>query len=1082
MKNISKCKTTQRFVQTCTAKLTFFKSIIQKTIISINRYKTLDIFGASELNIGIKSLEDIYKNILNINKLFVSIKDINKEDIASKLQIINNDIFTVFKTYGTMDVVDVLTICFGSEYIRNIDHDVNIDKSTYDIITKYVRPINFKIIPWKNTNRILTKKHITKNRIVEDFTIVETSRTLDCFDLARTSKNFQTKVYGIKISFHNPEEKKTMILCGIVEDVLLECFEHDFVTIQQNNLINNKPSSINEETEEFEEFVNALTLKELLIYNSDELVNRYVGYQNQAKLIKHKPVSQVVKEFIGSELYGQRKTLILLLLKKGQPEYQYLAYLLYDLLSNDNNGNIDSFEQTLLFDSLPWSSKKLFRSAMKNTIMYTKNLSNYSNNNIPLEQQICLLKADNVVKEKAMVKLKEVKAKSEDSGSKARQYLEGLLKIPFGIYKNEPILSIMKECTQHFSDLIKKISNIYTFTDIPIQPTYTSLEMSMYLKQIQDKVIVKFNKQTMSELIKILTTGKRPQLIENICKINNAIKSSKLKIHKLIYSGKKNSFMRKEIIQFINENKDNDVLLVNIRKQFGNTINDTSFIENDIKQIVTKWNNVTTSMSNTHETLNKAVYGHDKAKRNVERIIGQWMNGELNGYCFGFEGPPGVGKTSLAKLGLTKCLLDGENVPRPFGFIPIGGSSNGSILDGHNYTYVGSTWGRLVDVLMDSKCMNPIIFIDELDKVSRTEHGKEIIGILTHLVDQTQNSDFQDKYFNGISLDLSKALIIFSYNDPALIDRILLDRIHRIKFESLTLDEKITITYNYILPELLKKVALENVIEFPREIVIYIIEQYTYESGVRKLKEILFEIISEINLEILKCELPILTVPLIVTKEDLKQKYLSDHHEITITKIHNESRIGIMNGLWANSLGKGGIIPIQTELFPTTNFLELKLTGMQGDVMKESMNVAKTLAYKLTPIAQQKKLFKTFKTTNMQGLHIHCPEGAVPKDGPSAGAAITTTIYSLLNNLPIKNTIAMTGEINLQHKITAIGGLKIKILGGIRAGVTEFIYPTENQKDFDKFAKECKHQELIKDITFHAVDNIQQVFSIVFGI
>jgi len=1080
-----KSKLLSGFIPTCFNKLTFFKNIIQKTVISINRYKSLDIIGASEMNIGIENLENIYKQINKICNFLETNTNIDEEDIASKLQTINNDLFIILKTYGTRDIVDLLKVCFGSDYIHTIEQDTDIDASLYDIIVKYVRPINFKIIPWKNTNRNSVKQHIKKNRVVEDFTIVETSSNLDCFDLARTCKNFQTKVYGIKIAFHNSEEKKTMILSGIVEDILLECFEHDFVTNKRNNLIKHKPSSTNtenEEFEDFEDFVNSLTLKELLIYNHDELINRYVGYQNQAKLMKYKPISQIVKEFVGSELYGQRKTLIVLLLKKEQPEYQYLAYLLYDLLSNDNNGSIDTVEQTLLFDSLPWSSKKLFRSAMKNTIMYTKNLANYSNKNIPLEQQICLLKADDNVKEKAMIKLKEVKAKSEDSGSKARQYLEGLLKIPFGIYKNEPILNIMKECTAHFYELMNKINKIYTFTDIPIKQSYTSLEMFMYLKQLQDDVINKFNQQSNTELIKILTTGKRSQLIENICKINNAIKSSKLKMHKLIYSGKKNGYMKKEILNFINSNINNNVLLNNIKKQFGNTINDTSFIENDIKHILTKWENVTKSMNNTHKILNNAVYGHNKAKRNVERIIGQWMNGELNGYCFGFEGPPGVGKTSLAKLGLTKCLLDEDNNPRPFGFIPIGGSSNGSILDGHNYTYVGSTWGRLVDVLMDSKCMNPIIFIDELDKVSRTEHGKEIIGILTHLVDQTQNTDFQDKYFNGISLDLSKALIIFSYNDPSLIDRILLDRIHRIKFDSLTLDEKVIITYNYILPELLKKVALENVIEFPQEVVTYIIEQYTYESGVRKLKELLFEIISEINLEILKGELPILKVPLIINKDDVKHKYLSEHNEITITKIHDEPKIGIMNGLWANSLGKGGIIPIQTELFPTTTFLDLKLTGMQGDVMKESMNVAKTLAYKLTPIKQQKILLKQFKSTNMQGLHIHCPEGAVPKDGPSAGAAITTTIYSLLNNLPIKHNIAMTGEINLQHKITAIGGLKEKILGGIRAGVIEFIYPTTNQKDFDKFMKDSKHQELVKDITFHAVDNIKQVFSIVFGI
>ena len=160
-------------------------------------------------------------------------------------------------------------------------------------------------------------------------------------------------------------------------------------------------------------------------------------------LIKQKSISLVVKEFMGCELYGQRNTLIQLLLKSDDHEYQYLAYLLYDLLSSDSNGIIDTSEQTLLFDSLPWKVKTFFKDAMKETINYTNTLSNFDSSKIPLEQQICLMKADDTVKEKAMNKLKEIKSKTDDTGSKARTYLDGLLKIPFGIYKKEPVLSIM---------------------------------------------------------------------------------------------------------------------------------------------------------------------------------------------------------------------------------------------------------------------------------------------------------------------------------------------------------------------------------------------------------------------------------------------------------------------------------------------------------------------------------------------------------------------------------------------------------------------------------------------------------------
>ena len=1058
-------------------KILFYENMIQKTVTSINKYKSVNIYGASEISLCIKQLEDVYETIQQL-KVSIEFDSIKNDEILSALQSISNSFFNIFKTYGTRDIEDLLYVSFGNDYISSLEELV--DPNIYDIIKNHVRPIGFTVLPWKEKRN--EKKKLARNRIVEDFSIVETAKTLDCFDLARTSRNFLTKVYGIKIAFQNPLEKKTLIIKGLVDNLLLECFTHPFVELRLKNLDDNAPSDPDFQTNDFKCFKHSLSLKELLVYNNDELYNRFVGYMNQVSLIKQKPISQVVKEFINSELYGQRKTLIQLLLKENNPEFQYLSYLLYDLLSNDANNSVDTREQTLIYDSLPWSIRKLFRSAMKTTINYTKSLTSIDNSKIPLEQQICLLKADDKVKEKAMVKLKEVKAKSEDSGSKARQYLEGLLKIPFGIYKTEPILKVMKECTSDFSKLIKSIHDVDNNTVIPLQNDYTSIEMSKYMSILEDSNLNDIQDEYIGSLISSLIKCKRNELVSNIVKINNAIKMSKLKVHKLIHSGKRSKFMKDQITSFIHDQKDNALFIDNLCKVLkykeGPQLN---IIRDSVKDITDKWGSVKNTMNVVRQTLDKAVFGHENAKRQVERIIGQWMNGELTGYCFGFEGPPGVGKTSLAKKGLAHCLRDEEGNTRPFGFIPIGGSSNGSILDGHNYTYVGSTWGRIVDVLMESKCMNPIIFIDELDKVSRTEHGKEIIGILTHMVDPTQNDDFQDKYFNGISIDLSKALIIFSYNDIHAIDRILLDRIHRIKFESLTLKEKITITKNYLLPEIYKKLGLnKDVVHFEDDVIEQIIETYTIESGVRKLKELLFEILSEINLEVLKDDTKNIDIPIIVSYDDVKEKYLKDYREVRVKEIHDEPQVGIMNGLWANSLGKGGIIPIQTQYYPTATFLDLKLTGKQGDVMKESMNVAKTLAYRLTSTERQKELMKVFKETNMQGIHIHCPEGAVPKDGPSAGTAITISIISLFNEKKIKHDIAITGEINLQGCVTAIGGLKLKILGGIKAGIKEFIYPTENQDDFDKFMEDYGDNEILDGIKFHAVKHIDDVLPLVF--
>jgi ATP-dependent Lon protease len=410
----------------------------------------------------------------------------------------------------------------------------------------------------------------------------------------------------------------------------------------------------------------------------------------------------------------------------------------------------------------------------------------------------------------------------------------------------------------------------------------------------------------------------------------------------------------------------------------------------------------------------------------------------------------------------------------------MGGDTNGSTLHGHSYTYVGSTWGSIVQILIDKKCMNPIIFIDEVDKISKTEHGREIVGILTHLLDSTQNDCFQDKYFSGIDLDLSKALFILSYNDVDSIDRILLDRIHRIKFTNLTLDEKIVICNQYLLPEIYIKMGLCDMIFFEKDVLKFVIDEYTTEAGVRKLKEILFEIISEINLDLLKIKTDVqqsYNIPINISIDDIKEKYLKDKYEIKTKKIHQENKIGIINGLWANSLGKGGVIPIQSCWRPDKDFLNLQLTGMQGDVMKESMNVALTLAWNLTSNELKNEITQNYQN---DGIHIHCPDTSTPKDGPSAGTAITTTIYSLFNNKKIKYDVAITGEICLDGNVSEIGGLDLKFLGGIKAGVKKFIYPNENKKDYDKFMEKYKDDEIIKDIYFFGVSRIEEVFELVF--
>jgi ATP-dependent Lon protease len=1086
-------------------KIISLQEIVKKTILSSCRYKLMNVLGANELNMCGQSLETIFSNL---QSMIISIQKREKLDentYIQKLQDITNDLSTIFKLYGTETIQDLIQICFGSEFIsKNFTNNKYSNK--FKVMNKYVHPIGYKILTWKvdPITDDVKESILKKNKIIENFAIVESSDNLDCFDLSRTSKTFQTKVYGIKFSIQNKEQRKTLIVCGMVDDIMLECLNDTYIDTIVKSISDDKPKDPEFSMNAFERFKQSLTLKDILIYSNQELYNRFIGYITQINLIKQKTISQVTKDFMSSDLYSQRSTLIQLLLKSNEHEFQYLAYLLYDLLSNDINGSIDTTDQTLLFDSFSWNIKKYFREAMKQTIHYTNSLSNFDNNKIPLEQQICLMKASDSIKEKAMLKLKEVKSKTEDSGSKARQYLEGLLKIPFGIYKNEPILSVMGESVSIFNNLIHKIrrSEFYDIAKLFKKDTFSSIEMRKYSSLLRSSYKDSIKKQLVDNIKLIIDNTKRNELIQCICYINGVIKSNTFEHPKICHSGKKTDYMREHIYLFVDylnscssvkllmdllqcvsgynilENKitttPTSTSTQNIDLQSQTQIIETQeniiqYIDNSLTTIHEKTDYVNDFMKQVTTTLDNAVHGHVKAKRQVERIIGQWINGEKSGYCFGFEGPPGVGKTSLAKKGISDCLKDKEGNSRPFSFIAVGGSSNGSTLDGHNYTYVGSTWGRIVDILMETKCMNPIIFIDELDKVSKTEHGKEIIGILTHLIDQTQNDEFQDKYFNGIDLDLSKALFIFSYNDVDSIDKILLDRIHRIKFDHLSLEDKLVITNKHLLPEIYKNMGLEGVIAISDEVIEYIVEEYTCEPGVRKLKQMLFDIIGEINLAILRDNESNYEIPIHITCDDIKYKYLKDRHEIKAKKIHTESSVGLITGLWANSQGRGGVLPIEARFHPSGSFLDMKLTGMQGDVMKESMSVAKTLAWSM--LTKEKKT--ELKEELSQGIHIHVPEGATPKDGPSAGTAITLVLYSLFSNRKIRSDVAITGEMCLQGKVTAIGGLDLKILGGIRAGVKRFLFPKENEKDFKDFMEKYGKKDIVKDIEFFPIETIE---------
>lgn len=1024
-------------------KVEFFKDIVQKTISYVNKNKKLNI-------IGTKDVYNCIERVGEINKKIHCIK--NNIDDLNHLQIINNDLSTLFKNYGTYTLNDLFIICFGNNHTIATDE---MEETKLNFLKQYFHPTSYVVI---------TKKpEINENNLA-------------CLDISSSYKQIHMQIYGIKIVVHSLILNKSLIIYGYVDDVVIEFFNNKYMMDLKTKIMQNVPKDDKFKTDSFDKFMSSLIIPDFLINeNENDIYDKYIGYISHNTSLRNRQTSQIIKDFISYDMYNKRNIIMNLVIFSSTYENQYLAYLLYDLLSNDSNGKVDSCEQILLFDSLPWPIQVFFKQSIKKTIQYTNELTNLNINKIPLEQQICLLKTSDSVKEKAMVKLKEINSKSEDSCGKARQYIDALLKIPFGIYKKEPILNMMDKIRISFKNIINKY-NIHTLIpEIIYKEKYTSVEVLKYIKTIQDKII---NNNALEIIRKHLIVGNKQTVLSNLKLLQNILSNHKENI--VAVSSK---ISKDDIILHINAIMEPNKYISDIYNDIMEEFKCVEHPKEIIKEIADINNNVqqiSNYMRDVKITLDKSVYGHDKVKNQINRIIGHWINGDMetaSSHIIGFEGNPGIGKTTLAK-GLANCLKDENGISRPFYLIALGGDSNAATLQGHGYTYVGSNFGSIVQILIDSKCMNPIILFDEVDKISRTEHGKEIVGILTHLLDTTQNKTFQDKYFSGIDLDLSKALFILSYNDVSAIDKILLDRITRIKFDSLSVDDKIIICNKHLLPELCKQIGLEDMIELTDDTIKFIIEEYTLEPGVRKLKEKLFEIIGEINLDIIQnnndYELPIK-----ITIDDIKHKYFKDKREIIIRQVPKNSMIGYANGMYATTLGTGGTLPIHAKFFPSEHFLELKLTGLQQDVMKESMHVSLTVAWNLTSEIKRTELRLLFDGKhNKYGINIHPGDASVQKDGPSAGGIITLVLYSLLNNIPIKANTAMTGEIQMSGEITAIGGLSYKILGSIKAGVKEFIYPNENKKDFDEFYEKYKKNYSLIGIKFYAVNNITEALDI----
>jgi endopeptidase La len=481
-------------------------------------------------------------------------------------------------------------------------------------------------------------------------------------------------------------------------------------------------------------------------------------------------------------------------------------------------------------------------------------------------------------------------------------------------------------------------------------------------------------------------------------------------------------------------------------------------------------------LTNVEEKLKKSSYGHEEAKKTLLQIIGKWIsNPSSQGTCFGLVGPPGVGKTLLAKS-VSKSL------DIPFAQITLGGQNDGELLHGHGYTYSGSQPGLIIKKMVEVGKPRCILYFDELDKAT-SKHGNinEITSILIHLTDPNMNKSFQDRFFQGVEFPLDKVIMIFSYNDSSLVDPILLDRLKEIQVKAYTTNEKIKIVKDFIIPEMVESIGLQNEewTKMSDEIIEYIIENYTNEAGVRDIKRYIEKVFLTLNLDKIYRRSYFENNLVSITKEiinDILEKPNND-----ITKIHSKSSVGIINGLYATTNGDGGITPIQifNHFTPSNNSFEIKLTGKQGDVMKESVHCSLTTAIDYIRRHKEKYNFinniDDYLVENFKhGFHIHAPSTSTPKDGPSAGCAFTSAFISRILNKSIRNDIAMTGEIELTGRVTKIGGLNFKLIGAKKAGVKLAFVPKENEKDLEDIKQ--KYPKLIDDTfevkPFEYIDDI----------
>ena len=451
--------------------------------------------------------------------------------------------------------------------------------------------------------------------------------------------------------------------------------------------------------------------------------------------------------------------------------------------------------------------------------------------------------------------------------------------------------------------------------------------------------------------------------------------------------------------------------------------------------------------------LDKSHYGMEDIKdRILEHMAVQKLNGTLGGSVLCFISPPGCGKTSIAKSIAT--ALD-----RKFVKISLGGVRDEAEIRGHRKTYVGSMPGKIINALKQAGTMNPVILLDEIDKLSNDAMRGNPSAALLEALDPEQNKDFTDHYIN-LGVDLSKVLFIATGNDVNTIEHALYDRLEIINMDGYSDREKINIATKYLIPEVYKETNVPvGLVSISDGALQSIVNEYTRESGVRDMKRKLETIFRKVAKSIAMGEKP--------TKVEVTQKNLIKYlgpEKLSQDKSNMLPMPGLTQGMAWNGMG-GDLLPIEITMIPEGEG-DFQITGNLGKVMEESVKVA--LAYLKT---NSKKFDIDLKMFKEHDFCVHFPEGAISKDGPSAGVAITTAILSLLKNIKISKQVSFTGEMTINGAVLAVGGIKEKVLAAKRNGVTTIVLPAANEKDIVKM-----DQKDVRTMTFIYVSRFEDLY------